>query len=424
MRARYVVLGLLVLLSVITYLDRVCISVAGPQIREELAISPDRWGWVLGAFVLAYGLFEIPTGALGDRHGQRAVLTRIVIWWSAFTALTAAAPGFVALLVIRFLFGVGEAGAYPNASGSINRWFPVAERARAQGLVWGASRIGGALAPILVVPLLIGVGWRGMFVLFGAVGMLWAIVWYAWYRDHPTQHRSVTREELAEIGTVGPPVGHAAVPWGRLFRSRQLWLIMLMYWFYVWGSMFYLTWFPEYLLKGRGLGTDELAVLAALPFAMGAAGNLLGGFLSDHLSRKYGLQVGRRLIGTLCLAVSAALLLATALTPDKYAAVALLAVGFGVMDCMLPCAWALCLDVGGRYAGAVTGAMNSAGQAGGFVCSVLFGYLVTWYGNYDIPLVVIAGMVFVSAALFSRLDPTRPLLAPEPEPELAVAKGV
>ena len=414
MRTRYVVLALLVLLSAITYLDRVCISVAGPQIQEQLGIRPDQWGWVLGAFVLAYGLFEIPTGALGDRRGQHAVLTRIVVWWSAFTALTAAAPGFVALLVIRFLFGAGEAGAYPNMSGSINRWFPVAERARAHGLVWSASRVGGALTPVLVVPLLAGVGWRGMFVLFGAVGVLWAVVWYAWYRDHPARHPGVTPEELAEIGPAVSPAGHARVPWGRLFGSRQLWLIMAMYWFYVWGSIFYLTWFPEYLLKGRGLGTDELAVLAALPFVMGAAGNLVGGFLSDRLSQTYGLRVGRRWIGTFCLAVSAALLLAAALTPDRYAAVVFLAAGFGVMDCMLPCAWALCLDVGGPHAGAVTGAMNTAGQAGGFVCSVLFGYLVGWYGDYNIPLVVIAGMVFVSAALFSRLDPTGPLLAPEP----------
>jgi MFS family permease len=419
MRARYLVLALLVLLSVITYMDRVCISVAGPRMQAELGIPPERWGWVLGAFVLAYGLFEIPSGALGDRTGQRRVLTRIVVWWSAFTALTGLVSNFYLLVATRFLFGAGEAGAYPNASGSIGRWFPPGERARAQGFVWAASRVGGALTPVLVVPLMAALGWRAAFYLFGAAGVVWAAVWLVWYRDHPAHHAAVTPEELAEIGPGDPPNRHAGVPWGQLARSRQLWLIMAMYWCYVWGSMFYLTWFPEYLMKGRGLSEDEMAVFAALPFVLGAAGNLLGGFLSDRLSRRYGLSVGRRVLGSVCLAVSALLLLATALTTGKVSGVVFLALGFGVMDCMLPAAWALCLDVGGRYAGAVTGAMNTAGQAGGFICAVLFGYLVKGTDDYNAPLFVIAAMVLLSAALFWHLDPTRPLVPAAEQPAAA-----
>jgi len=416
MRARYLVLGLLVLLSIITYLDRVCVSVAGPRIRTELDIGPEQWGWVLGAFVLAYGLFEIPSGALGDRTGQHKTLTRIVLWWSAFTALTGAVSSLAGLLVVRFLFGAGEAGAYPNMAGSIGRWFPATERARANGAVWAASRVGGALAPVSVVPLMVVIGWRGTFFLFGAVGLVWAAVWAVWYRDRPARYPDVTPGESAKTGAASRPGDPAAVPWGRLIRSRRLWLIMAMYWCYVWGSVFYLTWFPEYLMKGRGLTEQEVAAPAALPFVLGAAGNLAGGFLSDRLTRRYGPGVGRRLVGSVCLALSATLLLATASTTGTVSGVVLLALGFGIMDCMLPAAWAVCLDVGEPYAGAVTGAMNTAGQAGGLACTVLFGCLVERYGDYNVPLVLIATMVLASAVLFGMIDPTGRLLPAGGEP--------
>jgi len=416
MRKRYVVLVVLVFLSVITYIDRICIAVAGARMQAELGISPERWGWVLGAFVLGYGIFEIPTGALGDRLGQRRVLTRIVLWWSTFTALTGRVSNYFVLVATRFLFGAGEAGAYPNISGSIARWFPASERARAQGFVWAASRVGGALSPLLIVPLMAALGWRAAFYFFGAAGLVWAAVWYAWYRDNPAQQPGITPSELVEIGTESQRCGHAGVPWGRLFRSRQLWLIMAMYSCYVWGSVFYLTWFPQYLMKGRGLSEEEMGVYSSFPFVLGAGGNLVGGFLSDRLSRTHGPLVGRRLLGSVCLAVSALLLFATALTTGKTSGVILLALGFGVMDCMLPSAWAICLDVGQQYAGSVTGAMNTAGQVGGFVCSVLFGYLVKAFGSYDAPLFLIASMVLLSAVLFSLIDPTRQLVPDEDAP--------
>jgi predicted MFS family arabinose efflux permease len=189
-----------------------------------------------------------------------------------------------------------------------------------------------------------------------------------------------------------------------LLADRQLWLIMAMFSCYVWGSMFYLTWFPTYLVQGRGFSEKEMGLFSALPFAMGALGNFLGGYLSDHLGQRFGLARARRYVGTLSLSLSALLLILTGLTPGKSAAIVFLSVGFGIMDCMLPVAWALCLDLGGIHAGAVAGAMNSAGQAGGFICTLLFGYLVKAYGNYDLPLFAIAGMVFVSAVLFWRID--------------------
>jgi MFS transporter, ACS family, glucarate transporter len=420
MRARSVVLALLVALSAITYMDRVCISHAGTRMQHDLGLGKAEWGWVLAVFSIGYGLFEIPTGAWGDRIGQRRILTRIVLWWSVFTMLTGAAWGFVSLVTVRFLFSIGEAGAYPNAAGSVGRWFPVTERAWAQGAIWGASRVGGAVTPLVVLPLIANLGWRTTFVLFGTMGVVWAIVWRVWYRDHPAEHPSVTPEELAEIG---PPSRHSVDNrdlW-RLAASGRIWLIMAMYFCYAWGPAFFLGWFPEYLRLGLGFVEHELAICAAVPFIAGAFGNLAGGFLSDRLTRSHGRNIGRRVLGGGCLLAAAGLVVATALTPDRYVAVGLLALCFGIIDCMLPCAWAICLDVGGDHAGAVSGAMNSAGQAGVFFCTVLFGYLIEWYGNYQLPLYAIGGMVLVSGILFLLIDPTRPLLALDSAKEMDAA---
>jgi len=407
LKKRYGVLGFLVSLSVITFLDRLAIAVAGPRIQDELHIPPERWGWVLGAFALAYGLFEIPSGASGDRLGPRRVLTRIVVWWSAFTAATAAATGAVQLIVTQFLFGAGEAGAYPNASCAIGRWFPKAERARAQGAVWAASRVGGALSPLVVVPLLRGVGWRGMFCCFSVLGLVWAALWRAWFHDRPSDQPGISAAELEEIGSA-PPRVHEGM-WRGLFASRQTWLLMAMYWCYVWGSWFYFSWFPTFLVRGAGLTEGEMGLFSALPFVLGCCGNLAGGVLSDRLAERYGLKVGRCGQATASLALSSLLIFGLANTKNKVLVVVFSSVGFGVLDLMLPATWSLCLDLGHAHAGVLTGAMNSAGLAGGFVCTVLFGYLVRETGGYRAPLTVVAAMVMISAILFTFIDPNRPV---------------
>ncbi len=411
MKKRHSVLLLLSSLAVITFLDRIAISVAGPRIQNDLHITPDRWGLVIGAFVLAYGIFEIPTGALGDRQGQRRVLTRIVLWWSAFTALTGAATTLSFLLATRFLFGVGEAGAYPNISGVIARWFPITERARTQGFVWAASRLGGALSPLIVVPLQAFLGWRAAFLILGLIGCGWVICWRIRFRDTPSEQPGITAFELAEIGAGRPAVsGHSAIPWAPLLKSRQLWLIFTMYWCYAWGSWFFFGWFPVYLTQSAGFSEDEMGLVSALPFALGAAGNVAGGFLSDKLVKRFGVKTGRRAMGCASLAVSAAMLVAVTRAESKAAIIVLSALGFGVADLMLPSAWAVCLDTGRNYAGAVTGFMNTAGQFGGFVCSVLFGFVVQATGSYNLPLALVAAMVLLSAALFSRIDASRPIV--------------
>jgi ACS family glucarate transporter-like MFS transporter len=407
LKKRHGVLSFLISLSVITFLDRLAIAVAGPRIQDDLHISPEKWGWVLGAFALAYGIFEMPSGASGDRLGQRRVLTRIVVWWSAFTALTAAATGYAQLTVTQFLFGAGEAGAYPNASGVIACWFPKVERARAQGAVWAASRVGGALSPLLVVPLLRAVGWRGMFYTFSAFGLLWAVLWRTWFHDNPAEQPGIGAREVQEIGAA-KPVSRTGI-WGALLRSRQTWLLMGMYWCYVWGSWFYFSWFPTYLVRGAGLSEKEMGLFSALPFVLGCCGNIAGGILSDRLARTHGLKAARCGQASASLAVSSLLILWLAYSTNKALVVVLSSIGFGVLDLMLPAAWSLCLDLGRAHAGVLTGAMNSAGLAGGFVCTVLFGYMVRATGGYRAPLSLVALMVMLSAVLFLFIDPNRPV---------------
>src|SRR5258708_3214972 len=297
MKYRHRVLGLLFLLSIITYLDRVCIAVAGPRMQEDLKIGPEWWGWVVGVFAISYAAFEIPSGSMGDRIGPRRVLTRIVLWWSAFTTLTGFAANFQMLIPIRFLFGAGEAGAYPNSSSSISRWFPTVERARAHGIVWMASRIGGAISPLLVVPIQAAYGWRASFYVFGILGIAGAAVWYTWYRDHPTQKPGVTQAEMDHIRAPSSPVVHAGLPWAEALKKRNFLLILWMYHTYCWGSYFYLSWLHTYLQKGRGFDEGEMKIYSTLPFIAGAFGNLFAGWCSARLVKRCVRRIGGRTVG-------------------------------------------------------------------------------------------------------------------------------
>jgi MFS transporter, ACS family, glucarate transporter len=414
MRKRYAVVALLAAVSVITFIDRTAIAVLAPWIRRDLGIGAAEWGWVLSAYVIAYGIFEIPSGALGDRNGQRRELSRIAAWWSAFTALTGASSRFMELVIVRFCFGLGSAGAYPNASGVLWRWLPARERARGQGTVWAASRLGGALAPLLLVPLAVSLGWRAVFWILAVAGALWALAWGLWYRDDPAEQPGITAAELAEIGAPRGRGPHArAVPWKRLLGLRQLWLIVLAYGCYGCGSWFYFNWYPGWLVHAGHFSLREMGLYASFPFLLGIGSNLAGGALCDRLGVRFGLRTASRAMTFGCLAVSAALLFSMSLARGHTAVIVLSSASFAVMDLMLPAAWAMCMSIGGPYGGLATGVMNTAGQAGGVLCTLVFGYIVAASGNYELPLQVVALMVLIAAVVFSRVDCTAGL-TPEP----------
>jgi ACS family glucarate transporter-like MFS transporter len=403
-RYRNRVLGLLFLLSSMTFLDRVCISVAGPRMQADLDMTPQMWGWVMGVFTLSYSLFEIPSGAMGDRFGPRKTLSRIVIWWSAFTTITGFVSSFRSLLIVRFLFGAGEAGAYPNSSAVVARWFPVAERARAQSIIWMAGLLGAGLTPMVVVPIQMRYGWRQSFLCFGGLGIVWAIVWYGWFRDNPTQKGGVSAAELAEIDA-GPARVHVPLPWGAVLRTRNFWMIILSYFCYCCGSNFYLTWLHTYLQNGRHMSESQMAVASMFPFILGAITNLMWGWLGDALVRRHGLRIGRRTIGTIGLAAGGAFLMATVISPTNRLAVAFLTLAYCSMTSVLSSAWAVCLDVGRQWAGSLTGAMNTAGQLGALTSTVAFGYMVSYFRSYSTPLIPLATALLVGACFFYRIDP-------------------
>jgi ACS family glucarate transporter-like MFS transporter len=415
---RFRVLALLFTMVFVMYLDRLCIAVAGPRMQSEMGISPSHWGWVIGAFTLAYALFEIPSGMLGDRIGPRRILTRIVLWWSAFTALTGAVTTFRLLLAVRFLFGAGEAGAFPNCTSAVSRWFPASERARALSVFWTATALGGALAPPIVVSIEQRQGWRAAFYAFGSLGIFWSVLWYWWFRDSPAEEPGVSREELAKIGPP-QPLSHGGVRWSLLIRNPNFIRLLLMYHTYCWGGYFYLSWLHTYLQKGRGMTENQMEIASALPAFFGLAGLVAGGYFSDRLARTHSLRFARCAIGSAGLVVSGVLLLCATITTNNWGAVALLTIGLGAMDLMLPVAWAICVDAGGEYAGTISGAMNTAGQAGSLISSVAFGYWVEWYGSYDRALMPLAAMLIVSGVLFATIDPSKSMI-----PEAERADGI
>lgn len=415
MKKRTWILVMLIFLGVVTFLDRINITVAGSAIMKDLNLTPDQWGWILSAFILSYGLMQIPMGAMGDKRGHRSTLALIVLWWSAFTAFTGMAGGFVSLILIRFMFGIGEAGSSPCSTGVISRWFPKKEVGKAQGYIWAASRMGGALTPFIVLPVITYLGWRAAFYILGAVGVIWSIVWYLFYRNQPKEMRGITQPEIDEapVSQMETNSAKVSIPWKSLLSSKQFWLILSMYFFYAFGSWFFFSWFPTFMELGRGFEKDQLTYAIAVPFVMSMIGNISGGYLTDKLSAKYGLKVGRKALGSSSLIISAVFMFLAAFIPGKMQVFIFLSLAFGIIDLMLPSAWALCIDLGKKYSGAVSGAMNTAGNLGGFVCSLIFGYVVSATGNYNLPLYIIAGMLVISAIIFMFIDPTKQIISDE-----------
>jgi MFS transporter, ACS family, glucarate transporter len=386
-------------------------NVVSKYVKEDLDLDNQSFGYILGAFSLAYALFELPTGILGDRIGPRKVLTRVVLWWSGFTALTGTAFGFVYLLIVRFLFGMGEAGAYPNASIAIARWFPAVEVGRAQSVIWAAGRIGGALTPLLVIPLVHLVGWRMAFFILGVVGSIWAAAWYYWFRDNPSEHKGITQKEIEEIETArkNAPISHK-IHWKTIIKNPNIWLLMIMCHLFFYASYFFTNWSSTYFQEGRMMTEDQTKNFISLSYFLGAIGCIVGGFASDFLSKKFGLKLGRRIVGVAGLGLSSICFLGAGMTTDNQLAGYLLALCVFLKDLTLPVAFAVCVDIGKRNAGTVTGAMNFAGQMGGFFITIIFGTIVQQTGNFNYPLFLIAGCLIVASALWFFIDPTKEIV--------------
>ena len=416
-RVRYWVIVFAVTLAVVTYVDRVCISQAEKYIARDLGLSRVQMGYVFAAFAWAYALFEVPSGFLGDWIGARKVLMRIVVWWSFFTAATGWAWSFTSLVVTRFLFGAGEAGCFPNLTKAFTVWLPQDERVRAQGIMWLSARWGGAFTPFLVVMVFQWVSWRRAFEIFGALGVIWAVAFYFWFRDSPREKKGVNAAELALLsGNEDLAGGHAHVPWMKLLFSRQVWLLCLQYAFLSYGWYFYITWLPSYLFEARHVEITRGALMAGMPLFLGGLGSLFAGFIARPLTRWTGsVPKTRRILAYCGFTGASGLLVLSTFVHDPF--LAMLAMGFASFsnDLVMPGAWGACMDVGGKYAGTLSGTMNMAGNIGGALSPMAIGYMLSWTNNnWDITFYVSALVYFMGSFCWIALDPVTPIEQSKP----------
>jgi MFS transporter, ACS family, glucarate transporter len=434
-RVRYRVLVFLCLLTFILYLDRVCMGKAAPAIRHDLKLSHTQMAVVHGAFLLAYGVFMAAAGRLGDRFGSRGVLVGIVLWWSAFTALTGAALGFAMLLTVRFIFGAGEAGALPNCARVVSRWFPFEARGLPQGLLNTAALIGGAVAPPAVAyvidvidtqiaPLVhehFGVwpiAWRWTFVVFGALGVIWALAFWRWYRDDPAQHPGVSAAERRYIIRGGEASSHAAappVPWRTVLRSRNVWLLGFIITCGSFASYMYMFWYPTYLEEGRRVAPIDSGWLSSLVMSGGAIGSALGGLVGDQVLRATRNTRSRSWIGAGAMALAAATLLPTIACASAAWAAVLTALAFCFMMLMITSWWGAAGDISGPHVATIFGLMNSLGVVGAIGSQFFLGRLAdirgemgyTGRAQWDPAFYGYAAVLLAGAVAWLFVDPKR-----------------
>jgi MFS transporter, ACS family, glucarate transporter len=412
------VLGMTVALAFLTYMDRVCISVTAPAMMRSLRLTSLQMGLVFSAFTAAYALFEIPTGWWADRIGSRNVLTRIVVWWSIFTGLTAAAWNFPSLLAVRALFGAGEAGAWPTVTRALARWFPSEERGTAQGIFFMGAHLGGGAAPLLIMALESWIGWRRIFPVLSLFGFIWAVFWLKQFRDKPEDHGSITPEELAWI--------RKDVKGGNIYAEHDkeinssvlrtalvtpgIWCLCLMYFAQTYGFNLYVTWLPSYLGHDKKLHGIKLGFLAGLPLLLSVVADLLGGIVTDKLSSRYGLRFGRGIVGFVSLAAAGILLLCGSLLGGWISA-AFVALAAASSNFLLGASWGTCADIGGEHAATLSAAMNTSGQIGGVLSPIVFALLTRNQASWSVPLDWTAGLYLLGAISWAFIHPERPLNA-------------
>ena len=405
-RIRFIVLAYLCGVTFILYLDRMCIGKAAPFIQDELHLSDFQMGMVHASFMLAYGLFEVASGHLADRYGTRKILTRIVLWWSAFTVLTGTATGFAMLLMTRFLFGAGEAGALPNVSRIVDQWFPVLARGKIRGFVHMPALLGGMIAPLMTAYLIDSVGWRWVFALYGMAGAAWSVAFYRFFRDYPANHSAVNAVERELIGP--PPVyeGHAHLPITPIVRSLNVWLLSCV--MITGSSTVYLifAWYPTYLEKLHGVSNVTSGWLNSCIMFCGAAGCLIGGWLVDVARRRViHARWEKSVVGTAGFAIAAVGMCAASSTGSVEWKTAWLGITCLGIHMHAAAWWGVNSAISGRHTAAVFGVINSMGALGGAVAQLAFGSLNR--ESWDAAFYVAGALLLLGAICWSRVDARR-----------------
>lgn len=396
------------LLALLLYIDRVCISVAKDPIAEALNLSDKQMGWVLAAFSLGYAFLQTPSGIFADRYGPRKVLTIIVTLWSALTALTGAAWNYVSLLLIRFLFGAGEAGAFPSMSRAIFNWIPMKERGTVTGINFSGSRLGAAFALPFVAILIESYGWRDSFLILGAVGIGWAGLWYLWFRDQPEDSKSLSQEEkdfILSSRQVKESQTKEKVPFAVLMQSRNMWLAMGQYFCSNFTFFFALTWLFPHIKSEYNLDTVETGLYTSIPLICGAFGNWFSGWLVDRMYKNGKWDRSRIFPASLGFALAAIGLLGSIFMESSGGAIFFLSIAIFGADMTLPPSWAFCVDIGKSNAGAVSGTMNMAGNIGAFLTALIFPYLLAWTGSATLFFILGATLNAIAVFLWINMKP-------------------
>ncbi len=411
-KGRYWVAAGMFLLSLLLYIDRICISVAKDPIAGALGLSDKAMGWVLSSFALGYALMQVPSGWSADRFGPRKILSGIVTFWSILTALTGAVWNFISLLVVRFLFGMGEAGAFPGMSRATYSWIPLNERGFVIGLNFSGSRIGAAFALPLVAWMIDQYGWRQSFLILGIVGVIWAIVWWSLFRDTPEKHPWLSSKEKDYILTHRQ---HAETRKGSgisaaiMVRSKNIWSVVGQYFCSNFTNFFALTWLFPYLKSKYQLEALEAGWYAVAPFIAGALGNWVSGYMIDRIFRNGHWNLSRRLPAILGFTLAVAGLIGSLFMDTPLGAVACLSIAIFGADMTIPPSWTLCVDIGKKNSGTVSGTMNMAGNLGSFITALAFPYIADWTGSMDYFFYVAAALNALAILLWLQVKADRGL---------------
>jgi MFS transporter, ACS family, glucarate transporter len=411
-RVRYWVIVFAVTLAVITYIDRVAMSFAAPRVMSDLGLTQVQMGLAFTAFVTSYALFEIPSGFMGDWMGPRKVLMRIVIWWSSFTALTGATWNFASLFTTEALFGAGEAGCFPNLTKAFTTWLPREERVRAQGILWLSARWGGAFTPPLMYLIFKVVSWRHAFMLFGIIGVVWATFFYRWFRDDPRDNKKINAAELELLRPNRELAAtHGHVPWSKFLHSPTVWMLCAQYFCLSYGWYFYITWLPTYLQNSRGVEIGKSALLSMLPLFLGGLGSLVCGLASAPVARlTHSVARTRKLMAYIGFTGASALLILSVHLANPVAAMLAMGCASFCNDLVMPGSWGTCMDVGGKYAGTLSGTMNMMGNLGGAVSPTAIGFILRWtHNNWDTTFYVSAAVYFCGSFFWLLMDPVTPI---------------
>ncbi|HVM86782.1 MAG TPA: MFS transporter [Puia sp.] len=408
---RYRVVIFLCLLMIITYLDRISISLVGVRIKSDFHLSNTQFGMVLGAFSLSYALFEIPSGIWGDRIGQRAIFIRIVLWWSLFTALTGMATGFLSLLIIRFLFGSGEAGAVPNTAAAVSRWFPMQETSKGLSIAIAGQYIGSAIGPVIMVPIAQAYGWRSGFFVNAVIGVLWVIVCVLWFRNNPSEMKRISEQEKILIETNRRFQFHRQnIHWRKILKNRSLLALVIAFSASQWSNYFFIAWMPLYLQDGKHFSENEMRFTFSSVFAIGFLACLFSGYLGDWLVKRIGLKKGRSLFGLTVLGVLGISILLQTFIANHTTIIILMIIGIIFQALHGIPAFSVCVDVAGSRAASVSGIMNFCGQLAAFLIVIVFGKAADFSHGFNVSLYIISAALFVGALLWLFVDASKQLV--------------